>query len=135
MSKVPLNHLLKIGADALQTTAQTLSGAINELKTAIASIVDEPQAQWHTYEGNIETITVAASSAWQYITFHGVDNTSSVGIRTIFRVVTDHGNVILHTPGAYAAAANPNGGSDFTYRVKCPVTNTHFRLLKIIPKA
>ena len=32
MSRIPLNHLLKIGADALQTTAQTLSGAINELK-------------------------------------------------------------------------------------------------------
>lgn len=35
MSKVPLNHLLKIGADALTTTAQTLSGAINELKTRV----------------------------------------------------------------------------------------------------
>ena len=36
MSQVPLNHLLKIGADVLQTTAQTLSAAVNELKTAIA---------------------------------------------------------------------------------------------------
>lgn len=38
MSRIPLNHLLKIGADALQTTSQTLSGAVNELKTAIANI-------------------------------------------------------------------------------------------------
>lgn len=34
MSRVPLNHLLKIGADALTTTAQTLSGAVNELKSS-----------------------------------------------------------------------------------------------------
>ena len=33
MSKVPLNHLLKIGGDTLNTTAQTLSGAVNELKS------------------------------------------------------------------------------------------------------
>ena len=36
MSSVPLNHLLKIGSEVLQTTAQTLSGAVNELKTAVA---------------------------------------------------------------------------------------------------
>lgn len=35
MSSIPLAHLLKIGGDALQTTAQTLSGAVNELKTSI----------------------------------------------------------------------------------------------------
>lgn len=33
MSRVPLNHLLKIGGDTLNTTAQTLSGAVNELKS------------------------------------------------------------------------------------------------------
>ena len=38
MNSIPLNHLLKIGADALQTTAQTLSGAINELKSAIQTV-------------------------------------------------------------------------------------------------
>lgn len=32
MSSVPLNHLLKIGDETLNTTAQTLSGAVNELK-------------------------------------------------------------------------------------------------------
>lgn len=31
MNKVPLNHLLKIGAETLSTIAQTLSGAINEI--------------------------------------------------------------------------------------------------------
>jgi len=36
MSSAPLNWLLKIGADALQTTAQTLCAAVNELKSALA---------------------------------------------------------------------------------------------------
>ena len=36
MGSIPLNHLLKIGADALQTTAQTLSGAINELLDVVS---------------------------------------------------------------------------------------------------
>lgn len=40
MSKIPLNHLLKIGADTLQTTAQTLSGAVNELKSALSGKQD-----------------------------------------------------------------------------------------------
>lgn len=40
MNSVPLNHLLKIGAEALSTTAQTLCGAVNELKTAIAGKQD-----------------------------------------------------------------------------------------------
>lgn len=31
MASVPLNHLLKIGSDALQTTAQNLCAAVNEL--------------------------------------------------------------------------------------------------------
>lgn len=35
MSSAPLNWLLKIGADALQTTAQTLCAAVNELKSAL----------------------------------------------------------------------------------------------------
>ena len=47
MSSIPLNHLLKIGAEALETTAQTLSGAINELKAAIQTVA-----------GNIPTISV-----------------------------------------------------------------------------
>ncbi len=38
MASFKLNDLLKIGSEALQTTAQTLSGAINELKTAITGI-------------------------------------------------------------------------------------------------
>ena len=37
MNSVPLKHLLKIGAETLQTTAQTLSGAVNELKTALGN--------------------------------------------------------------------------------------------------
>ena len=37
MNQVPLSHLLKIGADALNTTAQTLSGAVNELKSALSN--------------------------------------------------------------------------------------------------
>lgn len=36
MSAFKLDDLLKIGSEVLQTTAQTLSGAVNELKTAIA---------------------------------------------------------------------------------------------------
>ena len=40
MSSVPLNHLLKIGAEVLSTTAQTLSGAINELKAALGTKQD-----------------------------------------------------------------------------------------------
>lgn len=35
MSRVPLNHLLKIGSASLNTTAQDLSGAVNELKTSV----------------------------------------------------------------------------------------------------
>lgn len=38
MASAPLNWLLKIGGDALTTTAQTLSAAVNELKTAIAGL-------------------------------------------------------------------------------------------------
>ena len=35
MSSIKLDDLLKIGSEVLQTVAQTLSGAINELKAAI----------------------------------------------------------------------------------------------------
>ena len=40
MASAPLNWLLKIGADALQTTAQTLCAAVNELKSALALKAD-----------------------------------------------------------------------------------------------
>lgn len=36
MASAPLNWLLKIGGDALTTVAQTISGAINELKSSKA---------------------------------------------------------------------------------------------------
>lgn len=36
MASAPLNWLLKVGGDALTTTAQTISGAINELKSGKA---------------------------------------------------------------------------------------------------
>ena len=39
MASAPLNWLLKIGSDALQTTAQTISAAINELNANLGSIV------------------------------------------------------------------------------------------------
>ena len=38
MASAPLNWLLKIGGDALNTTAQTLSAAVNELKGLFATI-------------------------------------------------------------------------------------------------
>lgn len=38
MASAPLNWLLKIGGDALQTTAQTLSAAINEIKSSLAPV-------------------------------------------------------------------------------------------------
>jgi len=38
MASAPLNWLLKIGGDALHTTAQTLSAAVNELKDVISSL-------------------------------------------------------------------------------------------------
>lgn len=38
MSSIKLDDLLKIGTEALQTTAQTLCGAINELKAAITAV-------------------------------------------------------------------------------------------------
>lgn len=38
MSAFKLDDLLKIGTDVLQTTAQTLCGAVNELKAAITGI-------------------------------------------------------------------------------------------------
>lgn len=54
MSQVPLNHLLKIGSAALQTTATTLCEAVNELLGSINELI-----------GKIPTVartTAAASS-------------------------------------------------------------------------
>lgn len=62
MSSVPLNHLLKIGSDVLQTTAQTLSGAINELKTAVQSLTN-------TVAGK-STVSVASSGTASSTTVH-----------------------------------------------------------------
>lgn len=67
MSQVPLNHLLKIGSDALQTVAQTLSGAVNELKTAISgkstvSISSSGSASWSTVKSQNVTIDSVSTS-------------------------------------------------------------------------
>lgn len=66
MSAFKLNDLLKIGTDALQTTAQTLSGAVNELKSAITSInsnitnIKKAAQLYHSTVGN-------SDSYWYYL--------------------------------------------------------------------
>lgn len=62
MSSIPLAHLLKIGGDALQTTAQTLSGAVNELKTAVTGLSN-------TVAGK-STVSVASSGTASSTTVH-----------------------------------------------------------------
>lgn len=62
MSSVPLNHLLKIGSEVLQTTAQTLSGAVNELKTAVTNLTT-------TVSGK-STVSVASSGTASSTTVH-----------------------------------------------------------------
>lgn len=45
MASAPLNWLLKIGSTALKTTAQTLTGAVNELKDSISSLQSQISSQ------------------------------------------------------------------------------------------
>lgn len=72
MASAPLNWLLKIGGDALNTTAQTLSAAINELKTAISGKQDtltfdsaptENSNNPVTSDGIFDALTSKANSA------------------------------------------------------------------------
>ena len=70
MASAPLNWLLKIGGDALQTTAQTLSAAVNELKLALDA--------W------AGTTTVASDGTFS---FSGLDDTQNYGYEP-YAVVT-----------------------------------------------
>ena len=58
MSSVPLNHLLKIGSEVLQTTAQTLSGAINELKSGKSTVSVASSGTASSTTVHKQTITV-----------------------------------------------------------------------------
>ena len=58
MSSVPLNHLLKIGSEVLQTTAQTLSGAINELKAGKSTVSVASSGTASSTTVHKQTITV-----------------------------------------------------------------------------
>lgn len=62
MASAPLNWLLKIGGDALQTTAQTLSAAVNELKSGIAGVVSSlaPVATSNDYNDLDNTPSIPA---------------------------------------------------------------------------
>lgn len=62
MASAPLNWLLKIGGDTLTTVAQTLSGAINEVKGLFSSI------------NNIEDVTISNPDDGQFL---GYDSTNS----------------------------------------------------------
>lgn len=67
MSAFKLDDLLKIGTEALQTTAQTLCGAVNELKAAITSInssITDIRKDAKQYYG-----TVGNSTAYWYYLF------------------------------------------------------------------
>lgn len=66
--RIKLNDLLLIGSDPLNTTAQKLTGAINELDAEIAAL-GLPDA-WHKYNGSVEVITLNSSSSNQTVTFH-----------------------------------------------------------------
>lgn len=94
MSSVPLNHLLKIGSEVLTTTAQTLSGAVNELKSSITTAISNALSSVDNFddviisnpENDQQMVYDSTAGAWknktveQTTTFAELTDTDVTGI-------------------------------------------------------
>lgn len=72
MASAPLNWLLKIGGDTLNTVSQTLSGAVNELKQDLSSAVTTLIGRFSTIN-NIEDVNITSPSDGQFLGYDGTN--------------------------------------------------------------
>lgn len=71
----PLKYLLKVGGEVLTTTAQTLSGAVNELKTALSSLATVARTGSYNDLLDLPTLAVVATSN----NYNDLDNRPTFG--------------------------------------------------------
>ena len=71
----PLKYLLKVGGEVLSTTAQTLSGAVNELKTALSSLATVARTGSYNDLLDLPTLAVVATSN----NYNDLDNRPTLG--------------------------------------------------------
>ena len=138
MSKVPLNHLLKIGNATLTTIAQTLSGAINELNTLLASKVDTTDLATVATSGSYTDLTDKPTiDVWTSpktlaegatsVTFTGLNaayaydiySETADGTPVNITGYTVSGTSITYTCVAITAAQAGISGTDCKVKLKC----------------
>lgn len=126
MPQFKLDDLLLIGSNPMTTTAQTLTGAVNELDAEVEALGSPDE--WHKYNGSVEVITLNSSSSNQTVTFH---DTLASGAYHLWADSPTNKTIKYIGDPVYTETDSVNHKGTLKYTVNVSENNTKFYLREL----